>query len=243
MSKLQFRVLYREFLFRVVDLELLSPQGDIVKLLGQFAGVLIFFSLMLALGILLGAGNQMQPELGLMLAWVEEHFLISTTMLVVGLFAVLSWESAFPDRRDVLVLAPLPVQARTLFLAKVAGVGTALGRGGCLESFHGSGRAVGVRFGSGRSSAGLRSRDGSRRCRRDAGGTGSRSHPGADSVRRRARTRNQGGRFHWNLAARREEGPDVWNGEAGLDLRNRVDQQNVYGSAAGKDGSARKGKA
>jgi CubicO group peptidase (beta-lactamase class C family) len=47
-------------------------------------------------------------------------------MLVVGLFAVLSWESMFPDRRDVLVLAPLPVRAHTLFLAKVAAVATAL---------------------------------------------------------------------------------------------------------------------
>ena len=53
--------------------------------------------------------------------------MIATTMLVVGLFAVLSWESTFPDRRDVLVLSPLPVRARTLFLAKVAAVGSALG--------------------------------------------------------------------------------------------------------------------
>ena len=48
-------------------------------------------------------------------------------MLVVGLFAVLSWDSTFPDRRDVLVLAPLPLRPRTLFLAKIAGVATALG--------------------------------------------------------------------------------------------------------------------
>jgi CubicO group peptidase (beta-lactamase class C family) len=45
---------------------------------------------------------------------------------VVGLFAVLSWDSTFPDRRDVLVLAPLPVRPRTMFLAKVAAVATAL---------------------------------------------------------------------------------------------------------------------
>ena len=39
MTKLQFRILYREFLFRVVDLELLSPhaQGDASKILGQCA--------------------------------------------------------------------------------------------------------------------------------------------------------------------------------------------------------------
>ncbi len=59
--------------------------------------------------------------------WSAQHFLIATTMLVVGLFAVLSWDATFPDRRDVLVLAPLPVRARTMFLAKVAAVATSLG--------------------------------------------------------------------------------------------------------------------
>jgi hypothetical protein len=47
-------------------------------------------------------------------------------MLVVGLFAVVSWDSTFPDRRDVLVLAPLPIRARTMFLAKVAALAAAL---------------------------------------------------------------------------------------------------------------------
>jgi hypothetical protein len=50
MTKLQFRVLYREFLFRMVDLELLSAHalGDSNRLLGQFASLLIFFSIFLA---------------------------------------------------------------------------------------------------------------------------------------------------------------------------------------------------
>jgi hypothetical protein len=51
MNKRQFLVLYREFLFRMVDLELLSAhaQGDINKLLGQFASLLIFISMGFAL--------------------------------------------------------------------------------------------------------------------------------------------------------------------------------------------------
>jgi hypothetical protein len=127
MTKLQFRVLYREFLFRMVDLELLSAgaQGDVSKLLGQFAALLILFSLLISLGAV-GIDSRMPPQALLMVTWGMEHFLITTTMLVVGLFAVLSWDSTFPDRRDVLVLAPLPVLARTLFLTKVAAVATAL---------------------------------------------------------------------------------------------------------------------
>ena len=45
-AKLQLRVLYRQFLFRVFDLEVLSAhaQGDANKLLGQFAALLVFVS-------------------------------------------------------------------------------------------------------------------------------------------------------------------------------------------------------
>ena len=49
--KLQFRVLYREFLFRTIDLEMLSKhaEGDSRTLVGQFASLLIFSSLILVL--------------------------------------------------------------------------------------------------------------------------------------------------------------------------------------------------
>ncbi len=49
-----------------------------------------------------------------------EHFFIETAMTCAGLVAVLNWEAAFPDRRDLLVLTPLPVRKSTLFLAKIA---------------------------------------------------------------------------------------------------------------------------
>jgi len=126
MAKRQFRVLYREFLFRIVDLEILSAHalGDANKLLGQFAALLVFISMLLSMAAFTFAGSRMAPVARLAFTLVIEHFLIATTMLVVGLFAVLSWDSTFPDRRDVLVLAPLPVRARTMFLARVAAVAT-----------------------------------------------------------------------------------------------------------------------
>jgi hypothetical protein len=128
MTKLQFRVLYREFLFRMVDLEVLSAHalGDANKLLGQFAALLILISVGFSAAAFGFADARMSPPARLVFSLIMEHFLIATTMLVVGLFAVLSWDGTFPDRRDVLVLAPLPVRARTMFLAKVAAVATAL---------------------------------------------------------------------------------------------------------------------
>jgi len=132
-KRVQFRVLYREFLFRIIDLEMLSKHAerDSRTLLGQFASLLIFCSVILVLLAWAWAANvkneRVPPLIQLTDAWAMQHFLIATTMLVIGLLALLSWDSTFPDRRDLLVLGPLPVRARTLFLAKIAAVATALG--------------------------------------------------------------------------------------------------------------------
>jgi len=130
MTKVQFRILYREFLFRMVDLEALSAhaQGDASTLLGQFVALLLIFSLWVLLPIAFAAGGdaRLSPPTRLIDGWPAQNILIATNMLVVGLFAVASWDSSFPNRRDVLVLSPLPVRARTLFLAKVAASATAL---------------------------------------------------------------------------------------------------------------------
>src|SRR5277367_4953999 len=132
-AKQQLRVLFRQFLFRVFDLEVLSAhaQGDANKLLGQFATLLIVVSIGVSFGAMIltnpnTPGRDPSDSL-LPYVMIAQHLVIATTMLVVGLFAVLSWDATFPDRRDVLVLAPLPVRARTMFLAKVAAVASALG--------------------------------------------------------------------------------------------------------------------
>lgn len=122
---LQFRVLYRQFLLRVVDLEALSIQADIPRFLGQFAGVLILFSLIQGLGLFIHP-PMTQARL-LSLAWHTEQCLISTMMLVAGLVAVISWDNIFPDRRDVMVLSPLPVAPHMILFAKLAASGAVLG--------------------------------------------------------------------------------------------------------------------
>ncbi|MBZ5575140.1 MAG: hypothetical protein LAP40_01110 [Acidobacteriia bacterium] len=124
----QFRILYRDFLFRMVDLELLSSQGDMQNLLGQFAALLGAFSFVLTVLIVPRyVGSRLPlPQLAVA-AWGDEEFLISTTMAVVGIFAVIAWNAVLPDRRDSLVLGPLPVRARTIIAAKVAAMLTALG--------------------------------------------------------------------------------------------------------------------
>lgn len=98
MTKRQFRVLYRQFLFRMVDLEVLSAhaEGDARKLLGRFASLLVFVSVMIGLGAMGFLDPNMTPAARLDLTLYMEHFLVATTMLVVGIFAVLSWDSTSP---------------------------------------------------------------------------------------------------------------------------------------------------
>ena len=128
MTKLQFRVLYRQFLFRIVDPELLSgsAQGDMNTLLGQFAALLVVVSLLFAGLALPFIDSRMPAAVRLISMLTLEHLVIATTMLAVGLFAVLNWDSTFLERRDLLVLAPLPVRASTMFRAKAAASLTAL---------------------------------------------------------------------------------------------------------------------
>jgi len=130
MNKLQFRILYREFLFRLMDVDVLAPsaRGDSNELLGQFGSLLIAASLpfcVLALG-LATTRRYPTPEQMMSGVWSAFHLMVSTTMLVVGLFGILSWDSTFLDRRDVMVLAPLPVRGRTMFLAKISAVAVGL---------------------------------------------------------------------------------------------------------------------
>lgn len=117
---LDFRILYRQFLLRVIDLEALSIQADLAGYLGQFAGVLLMLSFVHS--IVTYVGYIIQPTAADQTSFCLhlEHYFISTTMLVIGLITVVSWDATFPDRRDIMVLSPLPVAPRTIFFAKVA---------------------------------------------------------------------------------------------------------------------------
>jgi len=123
----QFGILYRDFLFRMVDLEVLTARGEIQKLLGQVAALLAAFSFTLAVVCAPRYVRSTLPTAKLLIAaWGDEEFLIATTIAVVGMLAVIAWNTVLPDRRDCLVLGPLPIRMRTIFLARLSAIGTAL---------------------------------------------------------------------------------------------------------------------
>jgi hypothetical protein len=124
----QFGVLYRAFISRLIDLELLSSGGQVQNLLAQFAAMLAALSFVITVVRIPAIGGSTLPPEKLALAlWGDEHFLIATTMAIVGMFAVLAWNNLFPDRVDTLVLGTLPVRIRTMLLAKLAAIAMVLG--------------------------------------------------------------------------------------------------------------------
>src|ERR1700749_4695959 len=88
-----FRMLCRVFLLRIVDLELLSAGADTSVLLAQFGALLSGGSFLLTAPLILFGGCLAAEALRTM-----QHFLIATSMLLVGVVFVLAWESSFPER-------------------------------------------------------------------------------------------------------------------------------------------------
>jgi hypothetical protein len=128
MTRRQFPILYRDFLFGIVDRDLLSThaRGDASQLLLQVLTLLIFVSVGLCLPAF-GMSHNASAASRAVFALNIEHFLVATTMLCTGVFSALSWGTMFPGRRDVMVLGPLPVRAHVILLARLVAAATALG--------------------------------------------------------------------------------------------------------------------
>ena len=123
----QFHILYRDFLFRILDLELLASRGEAQRLLSQFAAMLAAFSFTFTIYFVPRYGLSTLPWDKLrQLGWVDQDLLIATTMAIAGMFTVLAWNNVLPDRRDCLIFGLLPVRTRTVFLAKLAALAACL---------------------------------------------------------------------------------------------------------------------
>jgi hypothetical protein len=120
----QFVLLFRSFFARLFESDL-TPEGfdasdAIAWLVPIFAAPAAMVSLWLF------------PKYALVVELVPEQFAVASrpdwlffvgySMAAVGLLTVLVWEALFPDRRDLLVLGPLPVRARVVVLARISSI-------------------------------------------------------------------------------------------------------------------------
>jgi hypothetical protein len=58
----------------------------------------------------------------LLVALPDEYFFIVLSMTVTGAVAVWRWDAIFPDQRDYMNLAPLPISTRSIFFANLVAV-------------------------------------------------------------------------------------------------------------------------
>jgi hypothetical protein len=117
----QYIALVRHFFGRFFDNEFVAQNTDmevtVTKILALLAAPGVIFPCLRYLAYLKLDGYP--PEARLPVLWFDWSFFICYSMLVMGGVTVLEWDTLFPDRRDYASLIPLPIRARTIFLAKI----------------------------------------------------------------------------------------------------------------------------
>jgi hypothetical protein len=114
-----FALLVQHFFGRFFDSEIVSQEGDMrtnmVQALGLVAvpGMFVAFSL-LPMGLRF---DQPLAHHGALLA--NCYFFVLYSMVVMGFVMVFEWDALFPDRKDYLILTPLPLPANSIFVGKV----------------------------------------------------------------------------------------------------------------------------
>ncbi len=118
----QFKLLVRTFWTRFFDNELVSPQGDmqqtVIQIVALLAapGPIISLLLMFKYAVVGYRG----AALVRVASWADKALFLTFSMVAIGFLTVISWEALFPDRRDAMILTPLPLKGRTMFASKLA---------------------------------------------------------------------------------------------------------------------------
>jgi hypothetical protein len=117
----QYFALVRHFFGRFLDNEFVAQNADVevtvtktLALLATPGMLLPFFRYTTYLAL-----DQYPWEARFPTLWFDRCFFFSFAILVMGGVTVLEWDALFPDRRDYVSLIPMPIRARTIFLAKV----------------------------------------------------------------------------------------------------------------------------
>src|SRR5215475_10334418 len=115
----EFRTLVTHFFKRLFDRESRSAESD------SYTGIVQLLALLIMPGLLISFFMMTDPPSArdsLARLWGrvgDRYVFICSSMVVMGLLMTFKWDSLFPDRRDYLILSPLPISPRRMFAAKV----------------------------------------------------------------------------------------------------------------------------
>jgi hypothetical protein len=113
--------LWRHFLTRFFDSEMVTTQGDWLR--AALGPIVVVPSACMMLMLMYQTKYLILPKLPsprlFQIAVREEQlWLIALTMCITAVLTALQWQSLFPSRRDLLALASLPLRTHQIFLAK-----------------------------------------------------------------------------------------------------------------------------
>jgi len=122
----QHKHLVKHFFWRFFDLEAITtPQTDVIQKNALTIRILACLIFPGALGCIQLCAKYAwlqanRPAVELHLAALSDKcFFLSLSMILLGFVAVYEWEMLLPDRKDYLILTPLPIRTRTIIFAKI----------------------------------------------------------------------------------------------------------------------------
>jgi hypothetical protein len=129
----KFRLLCRAFFAQFFTSETVSSDDELRRQIVWILAFLLLPGILLLIhaffdyqGIVLRAIRYQQfDHLDDTLEWIAFLF-VTYSMVTVGLVAVCEWDALVFDRRDAMVLSPLPLRGATIVTAKVAALGAFL---------------------------------------------------------------------------------------------------------------------
>jgi hypothetical protein len=115
-----FLLLVRHFFGRFFDNEIVSQQGDMRTNVVQTLGFVAVPGMFAAFAMLPTGVRFDQPFANGWELVIDYYFFSMYSMVVMGFVMVFEWDALFPDRKDYIILTPLPLGETAIFFAKVA---------------------------------------------------------------------------------------------------------------------------
>jgi len=115
----RFKVLVNHFFGRFFDKDSLTPDADERANVVQMLAILALPGAVLSLFMIMDHPLIRSEITRLWVRAGDRYVFVAYAMTVMGFVMTLKWDSLFPDRRDYLVLTPLPISLKEFFAAKV----------------------------------------------------------------------------------------------------------------------------
>ena len=122
-----FGLLARHFFGRFFDNEIVSQHGDMRTNVVQAFGLVATPGIFLPFYMIPQRTRFDQPFLHNWILLSDYYFFVLYSMVVMGFVMVFEWDAIFPDRKDYLILTPLPLGGGAIFSGKTAALVVFLG--------------------------------------------------------------------------------------------------------------------